>query len=45
MVEAPVHGVSAFWLMLGALGCYAIAYRFYSGFIARRVLELDGPAG
>lgn len=34
-------GVSAFWLMLGALGCYAIAYRFYSGFIARRVLELD----
>jgi len=33
--------INAFWLMLGALGVYAIAYRFYSGFIARSVVCLD----
>jgi carbon starvation protein len=33
--------INAFWLMLGALGVYAISYRYYSGFIARRVLALD----
>ncbi|WP_329314961.1 carbon starvation CstA family protein [Streptomyces sp. NBC_01262] len=33
--------VSAVWLVVAALGSYAIAYRFYSRFIARRVLELD----
>ena len=33
--------VNAFWLMLGALGVYAIAYRWYGGFIARRVVSLD----
>ncbi|MCL7370214.1 carbon starvation CstA family protein [Streptomyces sp. ESR1.13] len=33
--------VSAIWLVVAALGSYAIAYRFYSRFIARRVLELD----
>jgi carbon starvation protein len=33
--------INAFWLMLGALGVYAISYRFYSGFIARRVVCLD----
>jgi carbon starvation protein len=33
--------INAFWLMLGALGVYAIAYRYYSGFIANRVLQLD----
>ncbi|MFF2650175.1 carbon starvation CstA family protein [Streptomyces sp. NPDC058045] len=33
--------VSAIWLVAAALGSYAIAYRFYSRFIARRVLELD----
>jgi carbon starvation protein len=33
--------ISAVWLVAAALGSYAIAYRFYSRFIARRVLELD----
>ncbi|MFJ6661192.1 carbon starvation CstA family protein [Streptomyces sp. NPDC091377] len=33
--------VSAVWLVVAALGSYAIAYRFYSRFIARRVLKPD----
>jgi carbon starvation protein len=33
--------ISAIWLVVAALGSYAIAYRFYSRFIARRVLNLD----
>lgn len=33
--------VNAFWLMLCALGVYAIFYRFYSLFLARRVAALD----
>ncbi|NJQ00908.1 carbon starvation CstA family protein [Streptomyces zingiberis] len=33
--------VSAAWLVVAALGSYAIAYRFYSRFIARRVLRVD----
>jgi carbon starvation protein len=33
--------INAFWLMLGALGAYAIAYKYYSAFIARKVLALD----
>ncbi|WP_405725595.1 carbon starvation protein A [Streptomyces sp. NBC_01537] len=33
--------ISAVWLVVAALGSYAIAYRFYSRFIARRVLQLD----
>ncbi|WP_328500393.1 carbon starvation CstA family protein [Streptomyces sp. NBC_00457] len=33
--------ISAVWLVLAALGSYAIAYRFYSRFIARRVLRPD----
>ncbi|TRO59175.1 carbon starvation CstA family protein [Streptomyces sp. IB201691-2A2] len=33
--------ISAVWLVVAALGSYAIAYRFYSRFIARRVLEPD----
>ncbi|NBM15158.1 carbon starvation CstA family protein [Streptomyces sp. GC420] len=33
--------ISAIWLVAAALGSYAIAYRFYSRFIARRVLKLD----
>jgi carbon starvation protein len=33
--------ISAVWLVVAALGSYAIAYRFYSRFIARRVLRLD----
>ncbi|MFI7110821.1 carbon starvation CstA family protein [Nonomuraea sp. NPDC050227] len=33
--------ISAIWLVAAALGSYAIAYRFYSRFIARRVLGID----
>ncbi len=33
--------VSALWILFAALASYAIAYRFYSRFIARRVLEVD----
>jgi carbon starvation protein len=33
--------ISATWLIIAALCSYAIAYRFYSRFIARRVLGLD----
>lgn len=33
--------VNAFWLMLGALGVYAIFYRYYSAFIAAKVAVLD----
>ncbi|GII94420.1 carbon starvation CstA family protein [Sinosporangium siamense] len=33
--------ISAIWLVAAALGSYAIAYRFYSRFIARRVLRVD----
>ncbi len=33
--------ISALWLLGAALGSYAIGYRFYSRFIARRVLEVD----
>ncbi|MCW2841386.1 MAG: carbon starvation protein CstA [Aeromicrobium sp.] len=33
--------VSALWILFAALSSYAIAYRFYSKFIARKVLEVD----
>nr|WP_093614911.1 carbon starvation CstA family protein [Streptomyces indicus] len=33
--------ISAAWLLAAALGSYAIAYRFYSKFIANRVLKVD----
>ncbi|MEV1045000.1 carbon starvation CstA family protein [Streptomyces sp. NPDC049916] len=33
--------VSAAWMLAAALGSYAIAYRFYSRFIANRVLRAD----
>jgi carbon starvation protein len=33
--------VSAVWMLAAALGSYAIAYRFYSRFIANRVLKVD----
>ncbi|NMI00426.1 carbon starvation CstA family protein [Pseudonocardia acidicola] len=35
------ENVSAIWLVAAALGSYAIAYRFYARFIARRVLQVD----
>ncbi|WP_206306087.1 carbon starvation CstA family protein [Streptomyces sp. RFCAC02] len=34
--------VSAAWMVAAALGTYAIGYRFYSKFIAHRVLRVDG---
>ncbi|MFF8830176.1 carbon starvation CstA family protein [Streptomyces sp. NPDC015131] len=33
--------ISAAWMLAAALGSYAIAYRFYSRFIAHRVLKVD----
>ncbi|MYT75884.1 MULTISPECIES: carbon starvation CstA family protein [unclassified Streptomyces] len=33
--------VSAAWMVTAALGTYAIAYRFYARFIARKVLRVD----
>ncbi|MFD1859945.1 carbon starvation protein A [Aeromicrobium camelliae] len=33
--------VSALWILFAALASYAIAYRFYARFIARRVLQVD----
>jgi carbon starvation protein len=35
------ENISAAWLIAAALGSYAIAYRFYSRFIARKVLGVD----
>src|SRR3954467_4414403 len=42
-VIALVRGeqISAAWLILAALGSYAIGYRFYARFITRKVLEVD----
>ncbi len=34
--------ISAAWLIFAAVCTYAIAYRFYSRFIARKVLQVDG---
>ncbi|MER7111967.1 carbon starvation CstA family protein [Streptomyces sp. NPDC000229] len=33
--------ISAAWMLAAALGSYAIAYRFYSRFVANRVLKVD----
>jgi carbon starvation protein len=35
------ESVNALWLVVAAVCVYAIAYRFYSQFIAHRVMELD----
>ena len=35
------ENISAAWLIAAALGSYAIAYRFYARFIARKVLGVD----
>jgi carbon starvation protein len=42
-VIALVRGeqISAAWLIAAAVGSYAIAYRFYARFIARKVLGVD----
>lgn len=36
------EAISALWVVAAALCCYLIAYRYYSLFIADRVLGLDG---
>ena len=33
--------ISAMWLVVGAACCYALGYRFYSKFIAAKILALD----
>ncbi|ENQ3106824.1 carbon starvation protein [Bacillus sp. 491mf] len=33
--------INAVWLLVAAVSVYAVAYRFYSKFIARKVFELD----
>ncbi|MEO6324738.1 MAG: carbon starvation CstA family protein [Thermoanaerobaculia bacterium] len=33
--------INAFWLMLGALGVYAVFYRYYSHFLATKVVGLS----
>src|ERR671917_610396 len=42
-VVALVRGeqISAAWLIFAAVASYAIAYRFYARWIARKVLEVD----
>ena len=42
-VVALVRGeqISAIWLVVAALGSYAIAYRFYARFIVKKVLQVD----
>src|SRR5258705_13888203 len=41
---ALAHGerVSALWVVIAAVCVYLIAYRFYSRFVASKVLQLDG---
>src|ERR1700730_12729430 len=34
--------INAMWLVVGAACCYALGYRFYSKFIAAKILALDG---
>src|SRR5712672_3250620 len=33
--------INAMWLLVAALACYAVGYRFYSSFIAAKVLAID----
>jgi carbon starvation protein len=34
--------INALWLVMAAICCYALGYRFYSKFIATKILALDG---
>jgi carbon starvation protein len=36
------HWPNTVWFIVAAVCIYSLGYRFYSGFIARKVLELDG---
>jgi carbon starvation protein len=33
--------INALWLVVAATCCYALGYRFYSSFIAAKILALD----
>ena len=33
--------INAMWFVAAALGCYALAFRFYSAFVAARLLTFD----
>src|SRR3954467_15054348 len=35
------ESINAIWLVVAASCCYALGYRFYSSFIAAKVLTLD----
>src|SRR6266700_2539000 len=35
------EAISAMWLVIAAVCCYALGYRFYSKFVAAKVLALD----
>ncbi|AEI45204.1 carbon starvation CstA family protein [Paenibacillus mucilaginosus] len=35
------ESVNAMWLIIAAVSCYAVAYRFYSRFLAHKVFGLD----
>lgn len=35
------ESINAVWLLVAAICTYAVAYRFYSRFLARKVFELD----
>ncbi len=41
LATARGEPINAMWLVAAAVGVYAIGYRFYSRFIAERVLRLD----
>ena len=41
VASARGEPVNALWIVVAALCVYAVAYRFYGLFIARRVLQVD----
>ena len=41
IATARGEAISSAWFLIAALCCYALGYRFYSGFLARRVFALD----
>lgn len=41
VLRGDSNQVNAIWLIIAAICTYAVAYRFYSKFIERKILELD----
>ncbi len=41
IATARGEAVSSVWFLVAALCIYALGFRFYSGFLARRVFQLD----